>query len=114
MTLSNDNGINESQNFKANVALSVDELALAELTKLGIEELIDERPALVELLVVIEKILLERRLSLSQCAGCIELLSGKLEQLLPSPTSSPNSKPQDFNVHQSMVENYSQFLTGDL
>ena len=114
MTLSNDNVINESQNFKANVALSVDELALAELTKLGIEELIDERPALVELLVVIEKILLERRLSLSQCAGCIELLSGKLEQLLPSPTSSPNSKPQDFNVHQSMVENYSQFLTGDL
>ncbi|AWB57509.1 hypothetical protein [Colwellia sp. Arc7-D] len=114
MTLSNDNGINESQNFKANVALSVDELALVELTKLGIEELIDERPALVELLVVIEKILLERRLSLSQCAGCIELLSGKLEQLLPSPTSSPNSKPQDFNVHQSMVENYSQFLTGDL
>lgn len=114
MTLSNDNSVNETQNFKANVALSVDELALAELTKLGIEELIDERPALVELLVVIEKILLERRLSLSQCAGCIELLSGKLEQLLPSPTSSPNSKPQAFNVHQPMVEKYSQFLTGDL
>ena len=104
---------NESELTK-NVPLSVDELALVKKAKLAIEELIDDRPALVDVLVVIEQILLEQRLNLSQCEQCINLLAGKIAQLLPSPTSSPNRKIQDFENQQPLVEQYSQFLEANL
>ena len=104
---------NESELTK-NVPLSVDELALVKKAKLAIEELIDDRPALVDVLVVIEQILLEQRLNLSQCQQCINLLAGKISQLLPSPTSSPNRKIQDFENQQPLVEQYSQFLEANL
>jgi hypothetical protein len=104
---------NESELTK-NVPLSVNELALVKQAKLAIEELIDDRPALVDVLVVIEQILLEQRLNLSQCEQCINLLAGKIAQLLPSPTSSPNRKIQDFENQQPLVEQYSQFLEANL
>ncbi|MBA6391352.1 hypothetical protein H4J38_11275 [Colwellia sp. BRX10-3] len=94
--------------------LTADDLALVEVAKSGIEKLIDKRPALVELLAVIEQILLERQLNLSRCDNCIMLLAGKLEQLLPNPISSPHSKMETFFDQQPMVESYSQFLEDNL
>lgn len=104
---------NESELMK-NAPLSVDELALVKQAKLAIEELIDDRPAFVDVLVTIEQILLEQRLNLSQCDQCINLLAGKIAQLLPSPTSSPNRKIQNFENQQPLVEQYSQFLEANL
>lgn len=112
--LKNTNSAEKSNVFNEKSLLSAEELALVKLTKLALEKLIDDRPALVELLVVIEQILLEQRLDLSKCEQCIILLAGKIEQLLPSPTSSPNGKTQDFENQQPLVEQYSQFLEGNL
>lgn len=112
--LQNEKATNKRNYSKLKPQLSADELALVKLTKLALEKLIDDRPALVELLVVIEQVLLEQRLNLSQCNQCIILLTGKITQLLPNPTASPNRKLQDFEEHQPLVEQYSQFLEGSL
>lgn len=112
--LQNTNSAEKINVFNEKALLSAEELALVKLTKLALEKLIDDRPALVELLVVIEQILLEQRLDLSKCEQCINLLAGKVEQLLPSPTSRPNGKTQDFENQQPLVEQYSQFLEGNL
>ncbi|MGB1262159.1 MAG: hypothetical protein ACPG52_04525 [Cognaticolwellia sp.] len=94
--------------------LSDEQIALVVDVKQGIFELVEKRPALVEVLAVLERILLERQLSLSQCQHCITLLAGKLEQLLPSATASPASKAQDYYDQQPLVESYGKFLRDNL
>lgn len=94
--------------------LSTDELALVEVTKQGIIELLPKRPAMVEVLAIIEQILLERQLKLSQCQQCINLLAGKIEQLIPHANALPSRKAQDFFDQQPVVLQYSQFLEDNL
>ena len=94
--------------------LTADELAVIEVVKQGIVKQIAQRPALLDGLMVIEQILLEQQLQLSQCDNCIMLLAGKLEQLLPSPISSPNSQMQDYDHQQPLIKSYSQFLEDNL
>ena len=112
---SNVNQLNTEQNHgNINRKLAVDELALINMVKIGIEKLIDKRPAWVQVLVVIERILLEQQLKLTQCDNCLVLLATKLEQLIPNATAAPNGKEQDFYDQQPIIKNYSQFLKDNL
>jgi len=94
--------------------LSVDELALVELAKQGIEQLVEQRSALVDVLAILEQILLERKFTLSQCQHCLTLLSGKLEQLIPQSNALPARRGQDFFDQQPMIKQYSEFLEENL
>lgn len=96
------------------IALKPEDLTLVKDVKAGIEKLIDKRPALVEVLAVLEQILLERKFNLSQCDNCLVLLAGKLEQLIPNAVAAPSGKAQDFYDQQPLIERYSQFLEGNL
>ena len=96
------------------IALKPEDLTLVKDVKAGIEKLIDKRPALVEVLAVLEQILLERKFNLSQCDNCLVLLAGKLEQLIPIAVAAPSGKAQDFYDQQPLIERYSQFLEGNL
>ncbi|AZQ84198.1 hypothetical protein EKO29_09290 [Colwellia sp. Arc7-635] len=96
------------------IALKPEELTLVKDVKAGVEKLIDKRPALVEVLAVLEQILLERKFNLSQCDNCLVLLAGKLEQLIPNAVAAPSGKAQDFYDQQPLIERYSQFLEGNL
>jgi len=96
------------------IALKPVELTLVKDVKAGIEKLIDKRPALVEVLAVLEQILLERKFNLSECDNCLVLLAGKLEQLIPNAVAAPSGKAQDFYDQQPLIERYSQFLEGNL
>ena len=102
------------QPIKLSGRLTADELAFIEVVKQGIAKQIDQRPALLEGLMVIERILLEQQLQLSQCDNCITLLVSKLEQLLPNPIASPNSQEQDYYDQQPLIKSYSQFLEDNL
>lgn len=97
-----------------NKRLSVDELALVELAKQGIEQLVEQRSALVDVLAILEQILLERKFTLSQCQHCLTLLSGKLEQLIPQSNALPARRAQDFFDQLPMIQQYSEFLEENL
>jgi hypothetical protein len=115
LVLSEENGENLIiPSRTASWQLTTDELTLIEIVKKAIEKQLDKRPALVAILAVIEQILLERQLVLSQCDNCIALLSGKIEQLIPNAISAPKGSRQDFYDQQPLVENYSQFLKDNL
>jgi len=103
--------INSAQKHSyADGQLSPDELVLVETAKQGLVKLIAQRPALVEALAVVEQILLERQLKLSQCEGCLSALAGTLEQLIPSAIAAPRRKAQDFFDQQPLIEHYGEFL----
>ncbi|SEL26385.1 hypothetical protein SAMN05216262_10874 [Colwellia chukchiensis] len=94
--------------------LTIAQLALVEAAKQGIVQLIEKRPALVAALAVLEQILLEQQLQLSQCRACLRLLAGELEQLLPQPLATPHSKVTDFIHQQPLIKHYGQFLEDNL
>ena len=107
------NSVELSNNYAEGV-LTLAEIALVEKVKAGIELLLDKRPALVDALAVIERILLERRLTLSRCDNCLQLLTAKLEQLIPQATSAPLITPQSYFEQHPLVESYGEFLREQL
>ena len=83
---------------KLHAALEKSQADIFNLLSTRLLEMSESRSVLVKYAAIAEKIALTKSISISQCDGCISQLKNKLWQLLPNPTSLPNTESKRHNL----------------
>ena len=96
------------------ISLSLAQRQLIENVKKQFEQQVENRPALIKYVAILERIILSNTLALQNCQLCIPELTKKLWQLLPDPAAKPFTPRKSFNNSDLLINSYAEFLSEQL
>jgi hypothetical protein len=97
--------------LKESTELSTEQRQLIVKIRLQFEALVENRPALIKYVAIIERILLANSLILNECDTCLAELSEKIWQLLPEPIAKPHSSRSPYIDSDILSNKYAEFLS---
>jgi hypothetical protein len=71
---------------------------------------LSNRPALIDDVATLERIILAGSLAIEGCENCIEKLNNKLWQLLKQPVALPNVRKSNYLMNDSLIDKYNALL----
>jgi hypothetical protein len=94
-------------------ALMPEQRVFIKAVKVFMQKLFIDRPALINEVATLERILLADSFSLPDCQHCVVNLNNKLWQLLDRPTALPNVRKLNYLFNDSLINKYNELLMQD-
>jgi hypothetical protein len=79
--------------------------------KMQFEVLVENRPALIKYVAILERILQANSLILNECRTCLPELLAKIWQLIPDPIAKPHSSRSPYIDSDVLFNKYAEFLS---
>ncbi|MDG1750509.1 MAG: hypothetical protein P8I03_02430 [Thalassotalea sp.] len=86
------------------------ERLIIDTVKQFLQNQLSERPALINDVATLERIILADSIAIKNCENCIEKLKNKLWQLLEQPTALPNVRQSHYLMNDSLMNQYNELL----
>jgi hypothetical protein len=107
------NNSHSDENAKTQNVINQQILTQILAVKQHISVLMKQRQGLIVLLPILERMILQQSLALSDCGHCFDLLKTKLWQLLPKADAEPSIRQSSYRDADLLIQGYSQFLESE-
>jgi hypothetical protein len=104
------NSYSNSRDYGQNKVLNLVEQKDVEMVKVQFEHQLENRPALIEYVAILQRILLAKNLNLPQCATCINDLAYKIWKLIPQNVAIPVVNKKSYTNNEKLIREYGFYL----